>query len=515
MLRRRLNKINHIKKGHHEVFTPEHNETFYQQSIRQLKNSFSYPKNTDFNCRTLFIHALNRETTLFYIDGMVDYSEIEFHIIQPLQQYSGSYQFELDLSTTLAEKVLSVKHITKTGQYSTIVNSLLNGEAVLFVENMPVALLLKTTAFEIRSVEQPQTEKVIKGPMDGFTESASTNRSLIRKQLRYEDLITETITVGKKAISSVSLLYIKSIANNEIIENVRDRINQIDVDMVQGVAILEQHIEERPYSILPSILYTERPDRAAAFLNEGHVVLIMDNSPACLIVPITFWSFFHTAEDTYHRWAFGNFIRIVRLLSFYIALFIPSLYIAISNYHIEMFPTDLLLAIAATRERVPFPVIVEVIMMEISFELIREAGIRIPTPIGPTIGIVGALILGQAAVEAGIISPILVIIVAITGLASFAIPDINLNFTIRLTRFICLFFAATLGFVGLSIFIIFAIAYASKSNSFGVPFFAPMAPHSSSSKDIVVRPPVWKQWLRPFYVKPEQQQRHDTKAKGG
>lgn len=487
-------------------------EDFYQKTLQDLMQSFSYPTNVDFNCRTIHLNSINRATTLLFIDGMVDYSEVELHIIQPLQKFVGDTTRQLDISSILEEKVLSVKHVDRSNDYNQIKNTLISGGTVLLVEKMPVALLLKTTSFEVRAVEHPQTEKVIKGPMDGFTESAYTNRSLIRKQLRNVDLISEKITIGENSKNDVSLLYIKSVASKEIVENIRDRLSHITSDNIQGLAILEQYIEERPYSLLPSILYTERPDRATAFLNEGHVVLLMDNSPACLVLPITFWGFFHTAEDSYHRWAIGNFIRIIRLLSFYIALFTPSLYIAVSNFHMEMIPTDLLLAIAAARERVPFPVIVEVIIMEISFELIREAGIRIPTPIGPTIGIVGALILGQAAVEAGIISPILVIIVAITGIASFAIPDINLNFTIRITRFICLFFAATMGFVGLSIFLAFAIAYTCKANSFGVPFFAPMAPHSPSSKDMVVRPPIWKQWLRPFYVKPEQKvRREDTK----
>ncbi|WP_218970579.1 spore germination protein [Alkalihalobacterium alkalinitrilicum] len=496
IIRPRQDPNNHFKE-----------ENFYAEAADYIKDVFTYPKNKDLISRNVSLKGINKTATLFFVNGMVNYDEVQQYIIKALQQMDKERYEGEDLHQYLIKNVLSVKEAQMVTEPKELVEVLINGQTLMFVEDMNCGIAIATTSFEHRGIEHPQTENVIKGPMEGFTESASVNRSLIRKQLKSEDLVTEEITVGKKAISRVSVMYIKSLVNEELLENVRDRIEQIEVDAVQGLAILEQYIEERPYSLLPTTLYTERPDRGTAFLNEGHIVILMDNSPACLVVPITFWGLFHTAEDYYHRWAFGNFIRIIRLLSFFIALLTPSLYIAISNFHIEMFPTDLLLAISATRERVPFPAIVEVIMMELSFELIREAGVRIPTPIGPTIGIVGALILGQAAVEAGIISPILVIIVAITGLASFAIPDMSMNFTVRISRFICLFFAATLGFFGISIFLVFAITYANHAKSFGVPFFSPMAPHTRSSKDMLVRPPVWKLWLRPFYVFPKEKVR--------
>ncbi len=497
-----------IKRRNQEVKDRSlQDENYYEKNVTFIKNAFSYPENTDLTCRNIRLRDIYVDATLFFVNGMVDYDAVQLHIIKPLQEIQLVYEPTEELEPFLIESVLSAKEAKVVKDQKEFLTALIGGQTLLFIKGVNSAISIATTSFEHRGIEHPQTENVIKGPMDSFTESASVNRSLIRKQLKNVDLVTEELTVGNHALQTVSVMYIGSLVNEELLENVRDRISQIDVDAVQGLAILEQHIEERPYSLIPSTLYSERPDRASAFLNEGHIVLLMDNSPACLVVPITFWGLFHTAEDYYHRWAFGNFIRLIRLVSLFIALLVPSLYIAISNYHIEMFPTDLLLAIAATRERVPFPAIIEVIMMEISFELIREAGIRIPTPIGPTIGIVGALILGQAAVEAGIISPILVIVVAITGLASFAIPDISMNFTIRITRFIVLFFAATMGFFGIGIFLVFAIAYANNAKSFGVPFFSPMAPHTRSSKDMIVRPPVWKQWLRPFYVFPKEKVR--------
>lgn len=301
----------------------------------------------------------------------------------------------------------------------------------------------------------------------------------------------------------VNLMYLKNIVDPGLVESVKQRISQIEAIGTDHLSVLEQHIEERPYSLIPSALLTERPDRACAFINEAHVVLLMESSPYALVVPVTFWSLFHTPEDMYQRWAYGNFIRIVRLVAVLVALLTPSIYIAASNFHLEMIQSDLLLSIAGTRERVPFPAVVEVLLMECTFELLREAGVRIPTTIGPTIGIVGALILGQAAVDADIISPILVIIVAITGLSSFAIPNISFSFIIRILRFAFFFAASVIGLYGIALLMTACIAYLASFKSFGVPFLAPMAPHYRSSKDLILRPPVWKQWLRPFHVHPQ------------
>ncbi len=472
------------------------------ENVEFLNRVFSAPLNTDFKVRYVYLTSIKCDVAIFYLSGMVNFESLETTIIRPLidkKAVSGKDS----LSEVVQKEVLVNKDVRKIDCLDDVKIEILRGNTVIILDKETSGLSITTTGFEHRGVEKPQSENVLKGPMESFVESGFINRSLIRKQIHNEHLITESLTVGVKKSAVVSMMYINGIVSQELVEKVKERINEINVDCLQGVSILEQHIEERPYSLLPSILYTERPDRAAAFLQEGHIVLIMDNSPACLVVPVTVWSFFHTAEDYYQRWAFGNFIRCVRLLAIFVALLVPSLYIAITNFHVEMIPADLVLSIAATRERVPFPSIVEVIIMEMAFELLREAGIRIPSAIGPTIGIVGALILGQAAVEANIISPILVIVVAITGLASFAIPDISFSFFVRLLRFIFLFFGATMGLFGIAACLTVLIAYCSTAKSFEVPFFAPISPHYRSSKDTIIRPPLWKMWLRPFYVSRE------------
>nr|WP_207952336.1 spore germination protein [Paenibacillus turpanensis] len=475
-----------------------------QANVDSIASAFHHPLNQDFVVRNFHIPALGIQASALYLIGMADTKQLEKQVIRPLLDASTIKHHERsDSLTMLKTKLLTAASVHRITDSEQAVDQIIKGNTLLLIEGTPEALYIETTGFEHRAVEKPINENVLKGPQEGFIESGTVNRSLIRKQLRDASLVTEYVNIGDRSMTQVSVLYIKDLADDKIVEKVKGRIRQIQADSIQSLSILEQHIEDRPYSLIPTVLWTERPDRAASFLLEGHVVLIMDSSPACLVAPVTFWSFFHTAEDMYERWAFGNFIRFIRLVAFFVAMLTPSIYVAVTNYHIEMLPTDLLLAIAATREKVPFPAIIEVFFMELSFELLREAGVRVPTPIGPTIGIVGALILGQAAVDANIISPILVIVVALTGLSSFAIPNISFSFLIRITRFIFLGFAALMGFFGITLFLTAAIAYMSTIKSFGVPFLSPLAPHERSSKDLIARPQVWRHWIRSMSTHPK------------
>lgn len=309
--------------------------------------------------------------------------------------------------------------------------------------------------------------------------------------------------MSKRSNNQVYLLYLKDIANEQLLDNVKQKLDQLNTDAIQNLSILEQYIEDRKYSLFPSALYTERPDRAASLIEDGYIVLLMDNSPDCLVVPATFWSFFHTPEDHYLRFAYGNFTRFLRMVAIFITLFTSAIYIAVASYHIEMIPPDLLLAMAATRGRVPFPAFIEILLMELAFELIREAGIRVPTPIGPTIGIVGALILGQAAVEANIVSPIVVIVVALSGLSSFAIGDINMNFAVRLLRFIFIFAAGLFGIYGMTGVFAVGLFYLVSIQSFGVPYLSPLTPSYPSSKGSIFRRTLQNEKLRPGYLQPK------------
>lgn len=481
--------------------------TSLETNLDKIKKEFSFPENNSLKIRILQVPFTEKTMAVLHVEGTVDKNIISEHIIDPLISTKEISDKSEKLVDTIISSILNTVEANSVKTIQDICKHLVNGSTVLLLGGEKSAISVETVGFESRSVTEPTTETVVKGPKAAFIESAAINRSLIRKELRTPQLMCEFLTIGKQSPQQVSVLYMKDICDPTLVEKVKSRISEVQTDTVYSLSVLEQHMEERPYSLMPSLLMTERPDRAAAFIMEGHIVILMENSPGALVTPITFWSLYHTVEDQYLRTLNGNFIRLIRLISIFVALLTPAFYIAVTNFHVEMLPTDLMLAIAATRERIPFPVIWEILFMEIIFEILREAGIRIPTALGPTIGIVGALILGQAAVDANIVSPILVIVVALTGLASFAIPDISLNIAVRILRFGLLVVANFAGLFGIALVAVYIIAYLSSLKSFGVPFFAPIAPHMPSSKDTFFRPPVWKQWLRPSYVSPGKKQR--------
>lgn len=472
-------------------------------NVNKMKEVFSFPKNNALKIRQLYLPHYNKNVAVLFIEGTIDTNIIDSHIIKPLLEKPDRQNKKRDFVFTILTSVLTTADAKKVSTFQDIAADLVNGNTILFIENEKSAISVETAGFENRALSIPTNETDLVGPKVAFNESAAMNRSLLRRILKNPGLVCETVTIGKGNPRDISVMYLKDVADESIVKNVKDRIEKIETDAVLSLAQVEQYLDKSPYSLFPSSLLTERPDRTASFLLEGHVILLMDNAPVSLIVPITFWSLFHTVEDQYLRMPYGNFLRIIRLTSLLIALLLPGIYIATTTFHPGMIPTDLMLSIAATRERNPFPIIIEILIMEVSFEILREAGTRVPTVLGPTIGIVGALILGQAAVQANIISPILVVIVAITGLASFAIPDIQLNISIRMLRFILLFSAGFLGVFGFSLALAILVAYLVSHKSFGVPFFAPLTPYYPSSKDTLGRPIIWKQWLRPLSMSPK------------
>lgn len=472
------------------------------RTIETFQTIYSMPKNSDIKIRNFHISAINKKASILYISTISDAKIMEEHILWPLLSNEDS--------SKNIESLITAQSVTSVEIIEDILTELNNGNAALFVDGESKAYIIGTSNFEGRSVEKAENEVTIKGPKEAFNEKLAINVSLIRKKIRNENLVVESATISKRLKDKLYFVYIKDLANEELLNNVKERVNSLDVSSIQNISMLEEYIEERTKSLFPTILYTERPDRASAFIEDGYIVLLMENSPACLVLPATFWSFFHNVEDHYLRFVFANFIRILRLLALFITLFISAIYVAITNYHVEMIPADLLLAISATREIVPFPSIIEVLLMEIAFELIREAGLRVPSPIGPTIGIVGALILGQAAVQANIVSPLVVIIVALGGLSSFAIGDINMNFSIRLTRFLYIFSAALFGFYGMTALFTIAVLYVVSIKSFGVPYMAPLTPKYTSSGDTFLRKMIKNEKYRPGYLK-----LRDIKKKAG
>jgi spore germination protein KA len=476
-----------------------------------LKDYFLVPRNKDIIIRPFLMPASRpRKGLVVFVDGLADKMVINTGILEPLMMFVNfdkehPQDASLDHMEEIMQRVLPGNQVDLVDTYQDAATGILMGSTGVFLEGCTQAAIVETKGWEHRFVSIPVAEQVIRGPHDAFNEMLRANTGLIRSRFRSPKLVTEMFKVGKLSGSDVALMYVEGVANPKLVEEVRRRIHQIDTDNVSDTGALEQYLEDPPRSLVPKILETERPDRVCEFLAEGHVALLMSGSPAALILPITFWGLFHTSEDAYLRWPFGSFIRVIRFVSIFIALLLPALYIATTNYHPEMIPTDLLLAIAAAREKVPFPVVGEVLLMEFSIELIREAGIRIPSVIGPTIGIVGALILGQAAVAAGIVSPLLVIVVAVTALASFAMPNYNLSFAVRIGRFVFLILGAVFGFYGIALGLVVTLGHLVNLKSFGVPLLSPVAPFRRGNPDTILRGSVYEQERRPAYMRAEEQ----------
>lgn len=468
-------------------------DTDLNKNLEKIRIDFSAQVNNDFSTRTLIAKYNKKTVALCYYASLVNSDKIERTIIQPLLEQEGD-------SINNIVTAEATKPITLSADIN---KDMANGKVIIFMDGEAEAISIDVSQFEHRPVSQSENERVIRGPKEAFTESSGVNISLIRKRIRNEQLVNEVQQVGDRTKQDVQLVYIKDLVNEQLLTDIRTRIEQIKVDSVQNLELLEQFIEDRPLSIFPSILYTERPDNASTYINRGHVVLLMDSSAACLIVPITFWSFFHNLEDRYSRLVFSNFARLIRIFALFFTLFISATYVALANYHSELIPPDLLLAIAESRNNVPFPLLIELLVMEVAFELIREAGVRTPNPLGSTISIVGALILGQAAVEAAIVSPIIVIITALSGLTSFAIGDPSLNFTVRISRFIFIFSSVIFGVYSLMIAITLWFMYAASLKSFGVPYFAPLSPSYHSNSDNYFRKPLKKEKWRPNYLLPK------------
>ena len=486
----------------------------FEENVFLLNKHLLGSKNKDLIMEHIHIHTLDKDAILFYLRGMVD-EQLIFERIIPTFNKKSTHK--IDSSDYLSRlKEISPAPIKKTVHtFHDIERKLTEGNTLLLIEGNNEIFPIETKSIESRKVNIAEVETVLKGPKEAFVESELINTSLIRKQLRTSQLVKEHVEVGTTQENIVSLLYLNGVANEELVGKVRRRIEQIQVENIQNLSMLEQHIEERPYSLVPTILTTERPDRAAAFLKEGHVVLLMNSSPDCLVMPVTFWSFFHTAEDYYQRWAYGNLMRIVRLIAFFAALLAPAAFIAVTNYHVEALPTDMLLTVSATRDLVPFPAIFEIILVEITFDIIREAGTRFPSKNGPVVALIGALIISIAAIEAGIISPIVIAVVGFSSLASYTIATNSFIFAVRIARFGFIALGSFMGFFGIAIGIQACVAYLASLKSFDVPFVSPMAPHYPSSKDMIVRPPLWKMWLRPLHVYPGREIRGKKPEGGG
>jgi spore germination protein KA len=469
------------------------NEKIFKEIFQECSDIVFRPIEVQGETKLLFI----------YIYGLSDSKTLDQVVLKPLM-FDGlpdALGKVPKVEQIIEQQLIAIAQVQKESKILNMVNGILKGNIVILIDGVDKALVAELKGFEKRSVEEPSAETSVRGPRDGFTETLRTNTSLVRRRIRSVKLKMESMTIGEVTQTDIVIAYIDGIAPNTVIEEVRKRVQRIQIDGVMESSYIEEFIEDVTWSPFPQVQNTERPDVVCSSLLEGRVAIFVDNTPFVLIVPMTFWSGLQAVDDYYERSIYTTFVRLIRYTLYNIALLFPSLYVAIVTFHPQLIPTNLMISVASAREGVPFPTIVETLLMEFMFEGLREAGIRLPKPIGSAVSIVGALVIGQAAVQAGIVSSPVVIVVATTGIASFAVPRYNLGTAYRILRFPMLILAGTLGLYGIVVGIFFILIHLLKLRSFGVPYLSPVAPLILKNlKDVFIRAPRWSMTYRPALI---------------
>jgi spore germination protein len=459
-----------------------------------------------------FAVGRDRDIRLYvaYIDMMADGNVVNENIMKRLitdvrLTPPTIYSFSADIFEWLKDGGISASDMKEESCFSGVVESVLAGDTVLFIDGSEKAIIISSKGFPSRGVPSAESEVVIRGAKDAFSEGFRTNTTLIRRRIQDTRLKLEQFKVGTRTKTSLGIMYMDDLVRPHILNTIKERISDINIDAVLESGYIEQLIEENWASPFPQMQSTERPDKVAAAILEGRIAIVLDNTPFVLLAPATLDVFFQSPDDYYQRFELASFLRLLRFIAGFLALTISALYIATAVFHPSMIPTSLMLKIASSRINVPFPVVVEILIMEAAFELLREAGIRLPAPIGGTIGIVGGLIVGQAAVEAGIVSPVAVIVTAFGGICGFVLPGISLINAFRMLKFILIAFSACFGFVGFWIGMLFISIHLASLKSFGIPYMSPFVSggvnNYSDFKDSIFRAPLFKMRKRPIFCR--------------
>ena len=449
----------------------------------------------------------NVELYIIYIDGLTNNEMVERTITRPLLYEWRDVEDDMTESVfdTFFHKETEAVDLTETDQMMEAVSAVLKGDTAIFVSGEERAMILSTKRYPTRSVAEPDKEAGLKGPKDSFNENFRTDTALLRRRIKDPKMKLKQGVIGQRSRTVYGLMYMEDLVYPSLLENIEKKLESFSIDGIYDSGMLVHLLEGKWYSPFPQIQTTQRPDKAASAILEGRVVLVVDNSPEVIILPTTFNTFFQAADDYYNRFAVGTFARCIRYLAAYITVLLPGLYVAITCYYPQVLPTDFLLAIVGARSDVTFPIVAEVLLMELLFELLREAGIRLPGQMGNTIGVVGGLIVGQAAVDAALVSTIVVIVVALTAIASFAIPNEDFSSTFRLLKFAMIFLGAVWGLYGIMLGILVIRIHLASLESFGIPYMMPLTAGSIDDEiefqDFVLRKPIFTMKDRPVYTR--------------
>lgn len=497
---RKLHFLNLLKENNGE-------ENIEEDAMQKLTDNFEESVNTFKqllgNSDDIVIHEFDigrkyiNKAAIIYIDGLVDNHLINNNIIKPLMYYLDSKEVvKYESIENFTATSLSMGQVEASNNFNELIEKCLNGDSILLINGFDKGLMISTKKWEKRSVEEPQTEVTVRGPREGFTETIRTNTSLLRRKIKNTSLTFESTKLGKRTNTHIEIVYLKDLVNPKLVKEVRERLKRIRIDGILDSGYVEEFIEDAPLSIFPTVGHSERPDVVASKLLEGRIAIMVDGSPIVLTVPMFFTESFQSAEDYYSRPYYSSFIRIFRFVAFFISVLAPAAYVTLTSFHQEMIPTPLLITMAVAHEGIPFPAVLESLLMIITFEIIKEAGIRLPRPIGQTISIVGALVIGEAAVSAGLIGAPMVIVVSLTAISSFIVPTQNDAGT--LLRIIFILLAGFMGAYGVIIGLLALLLHLSSLRSFGTPYLSPLAPFNSKDlKDTFIREPLWDQITRP------------------
>lgn len=484
------------------------NKSSFPLKVEQLKEILNsqFENNKDLNFTIYEQNA--KKVAVFFIEYIVEEQKVNEYLLQPLLNENIAWTNESlinNIPLSQSEKIDSIPIILK---------EILNGRVFIYIEGEKEVISYIILNKEKRALEAAENESIMLGPKIAFTESIFTNLNIVRLRIRSPDLVLEEIVVGKLVPREVRLVYMKSIANETDINTMRQRIKDLNVDEVEDSVILKQYIGDKATSVFPQFDSTELPDRFTYAVTKGKIGVLVENSPTGFIGPVSLFSFLETTEDLYMRWQVGTFLRLLRFLAMFISIFITPLYVTIATFQYSIMPMDLLISLGKSRATVPFPPLIEALILEFLLDLLREAGARLPTKVGQTMGVVGGIVIGQAAVQAGITSNILIIVIATSALASFTSPSYLLGSSIRFIRFPLIIITAFFGLVGLVFCSSFIVIHLLRTTSLGRPYLVPLYPlHLKDFNKAFFRTPVKYYSKRAKTYRPKKKARFKPQSK--
>lgn len=516
LINRRKQSLSSLKSQNQEHTQKHDLHSSLSENIRKVKETLG--DSDDIIIREFRIGKERKlKAGIFYTDGLIDTASIQNFVLESLMFNIQDIDIDKNVASKdhllqlLKDSVLAVGDLKELTDYNHLFNLMLAGNVILLLDGYTQGFAIGMKGGKERGVPEATSENTVRGPKEAYSESLRTNTALLRRKINDQNLWFETKKIGTVTKTNVSMAYIKGIVNDKVVEEVRKRLDQINIDGILETGYVEVLIQDKTFTPFPTIFHTERPDVTAANLLEGRVAIFVDGSPHALIVPSLFVQFFQTADDYYQRADIVTLLRILRFIGFFIALLGPSFYIAVTTFHQEMLPTPLLINLAAQREGVPFPAFIEALMMEVTFEILREAGVRMPRAIGQAVSIVGTLVIGTAAVDAGIVSAAMVIVVAITAISSFLVSSDSLSISVRMLRFVFMGLAASFGLFGIIVSLIALSNHLCSLRSFGIPYMSPLAPFIvEDQKDVIFRFPRWGLFSRPRLISQKNIKREDT-----